>query len=341
MSDCISTSGAPALSISVVVCTWKRPESIRQLLLNLNAQAARAGEILVVEGHPTERGDCIRVDCPLCALPSTSSRRHLYTRAGLEHQRNVGADLASLPVVCYLDDDVLLESDCLEQIAKVFDRDREGEVGGVSGYMTNNVVYRRIPWHWRLRRALGVVPSLVPGQYTRSGHSIPMGFAEPFSGCRPVDYLVGYCMAYRRHILQELRFETDMYLGEDLHYSLRVGHRYQLLYCGDARLQHLHDPAARVSQRRYAFMSILNHFRIHRECLRNRTLWDSILFWYGVSLDLAVLAVLWLAGRNRGVAWDQMVGRLRAIGSLLRRGPDAIALDEAQRAFPAQGVGPK
>lgn len=328
------------LALTVVICTWQRPAAVRQLLLNLEEQRPGPGEVLVVEGDPTRRGDCAAADCPVCTLPLRNRPRHHFTRPGLEHQRNVGADLGGMPIICFLDDDVLLEPGCLARLSQVFESDRDGKVGGISGYMTNRSLAARIPARWRLRRALGVVPALVPGRYTRSGNSIPLEFAAPFTGCRPVDFLVGYCMAYRRHVLQEFRFGTDMYLGEDLHYSLRVGQRYLLYHCGDARLQHLHDPAARVSHRRYGFMSVYNHFRIHRDCLSHRGLGDVCLFWYSMAFDLTLLCGRYLFGADRRSTADHLVGRLQAIATLARHGCRLAPQDALQRAFP-RGVSPK
>jgi GT2 family glycosyltransferase len=317
------------LPLSVIICTWKRPDSLRQLLLNLNEQEALPAETLVIEGHPTARGECSAEECPICALPGGESRRHFFARPSLEHQRTVGAELMAMPVACFLDDDVLLEPDCLARISEVFERDTEGAVGGVSGYMTNAPYMERIPWRWRVRRALGVVPALEGGRYHRSGISIPMEMYPPFAGCRPVDFLVGYCMAYRREVLQEIRFVTDMYLGEDLHYSLRVGRKYRLLHCGDARLQHLCDPAGRANSRRHAFMTVYNRFRIHRDCLPNRRLRDLCLLWYAVALDILMIAGSCLLKGEWRAAIDQTAGRLSAVLAVARRGVDAISLTEA------------
>src|SRR5688500_17097476 len=99
------------LPLSVIICTWKRPDSLRQLLLTLNEQEALPAETLVIEGHPPTRGECPAEDCPICALPGGERRRHVFTRPSLEHQRNVGAELMTMPVACFLDDDVLLEPD--------------------------------------------------------------------------------------------------------------------------------------------------------------------------------------------------------------------------------------
>jgi GT2 family glycosyltransferase len=325
------------LPLAVIICTWQRPESVRQLLLNLAEQQPLPAQILIVEGDDAKRGDCADPSCPICSVP-LPNRRHYFTLPNLEHQRNAGADLVDAPVVCFLDDDVLLEPGCLAQIAAAFEQDPEGKIGGVGGFEIDNPLASRIPWRWRVRRALGVVPSLTPGLYTRSGNSIPLEMAAPFTGCRRVDFLTGYCMAYRRSVLQEIRFVPDIGTGEDLHYSLRVAHRYQLYHCGDARLRHLREPAARASHRRYAFMSLYNRFRYQRDCLLDRRFRDVCLLWYGVAVDMALLLAQWVAGSDRRAAGDHIIGRLRAIYVLATRGADTVAIEAARQAFPRRST---
>jgi hypothetical protein len=328
------------LPLTVIICTWERPGSGRQLLLNLEQQAPPPAGILIVEGHETKRGDCADPACPICTPPlNLASRpRHYFTLPNLEHQRNTGTDLVETPIVCFLDDDVLLEPGCLARIAEVFERDGEGKIGGVGGFELDSPLAKGIPWRWRLRRALGVVPALTPGLYTRSGNSIPLEMAPPFTGCRRVDFLTGYCMAYRRHVLQEIRFVPDIGTGEDLHYSLRVRLRYQLYHCGDARVRHLREPAARASHRRYAFMQTYNRYRYQRDCLPDRRFRDVCLLWYGVAVDIAILAAQWVVGKDRSASADHIIGRLRAMHTLATRGCDTVAIEAARRAFPRRST---
>jgi hypothetical protein len=310
---------------------------VRQLLLNLAEQQPQPAQILIVEGHETKRGDCEDADCRICSVLLPNQRHH-YTLPNLEHQRNVGADLVDTPIVCFLDDDVMLEPGCLAALAAAFEQDREGKVGGVGGFEIDNPLAGRVPWRWRVRRALGVVPSLTPGLYTRSGNSIPLELSPPFTGCRDVDFLTGYCMAFRRHVLQEIRFVPDIGTGEDLHYTLRVAHHYQLMHCGDARLRHLREPVARASHRRYAFMSTYNRYRYQRDCLLDRRPRDVCLLWYGVAVDLGLLTIQWIKGGDRGAAADHIIGRLRAISVLATRGADTVAIEAARRAFPRRST---
>jgi hypothetical protein len=172
------------------------------------------------------------------------------------------------------------------------------------------------------------------GRYTRAGLSVPLEMATQFTGSRRVDFLTGYCMAYRTHVLQEIRFVPDIGLGEDLHYSLRVGHHYELYHCGDARLHHFRERAGRPNHRRYAFMYVYNRYRYQRDCLLNRTAWDICLLWYGVAVDLAILLPQWIVSRDRRAVTDHVIGRLRAILTLARHGANSTAVEAARTAFP-------
>jgi GT2 family glycosyltransferase len=95
-------------------------------------------------------------------------------------------------------------------------------------------------WRWRARCWLRTIPKLAPGQVDRFGRSMPVGFMESFSGCRPTGYLSGFCMIYRRTAVAGLAFDEELptYGGEDRDFSMEVGRRWRLLLCGDLQVEH-------------------------------------------------------------------------------------------------------
>lgn len=230
--------------VSVIICTYGRPEHVRGLLRCLEGQDYCPFEVLIVNG----RG----ADSKLLGEIVSQSRRLdvkvIASEKGLTRQRNVGMRAAKGDLICLIDDDVAFEPDFLSTAVSVFQRPDMQDVGGISGYDTLNYP-APITARWRLRRFLGVVPSLEPGAVNRLGSSVPVSFLRPFSGCRPVGFFYGFCMIYRAAAIAGMSFDEQLptYGGEDRDFSFRLSRRWRLMICGDLHLRHFQTPQARES----------------------------------------------------------------------------------------------
>src|SRR5262249_1923960 len=127
----------------------------------------------------------------------SSSTRLIGSPKGLTRQRNVSLEHARGDVICFLDDDVTVESDFLQRTTDAFARPDFAGVGGVTAYDLQNYP-TGVSIKWRMRRWCRIVPELVPGAIDRLSRGVPVSFLEPFSGVLEVGYLPGFCMAYRR-----------------------------------------------------------------------------------------------------------------------------------------------
>ena len=136
----------------------------------------------------------------------------------------------------------------LEKIVRLFDAPGMEHIGGVTGYDVVNYP-QRINARWRLRRLLGTVPSLEPGDINRLGASVPVSFCAPFNGSKPVGFFYGFCMIYRRSTIAGMWFDEELptYGGEDRDFSFRVSQRATLLLSGDLKLSHFRSAEARDS----------------------------------------------------------------------------------------------
>jgi len=110
---------APRPSISVVVCTRDRPETLGPTLDSLAAQRARDFEVVVVD---QSRSDTTR------ALVEARSRadarfRHLrLPEPGLSRAYNAGIRATSAPFLAFTDDDCTAPVDWLDAIRTAFER---------------------------------------------------------------------------------------------------------------------------------------------------------------------------------------------------------------------------
>jgi len=123
----MSQSDSPDLS--VVICTYNRPELLRLALETLLRQRPMGltYEVVVVDNNSTPETRAV-VD----ELAQSDSRLRYVreTRQGNAYARNTGVTSARAPIVAFLDDDVTVRDNWLEIIPHAFRETNAGFVGG-------------------------------------------------------------------------------------------------------------------------------------------------------------------------------------------------------------------
>ena len=235
------------MKVSVIICTIRREELIAKALDSLVRQSFRDFEVLLVK-PPTEE--------PVAAEASGGfPLRRLEAPKGLPRARNVGLEHAQGEFICFLDDDVVLESDFLAVTVAWMDKPELADVGGMTGYDTANYG-RQLSGRWKMRHRLGMLPTLEPGGADHLGRSVPLAFFAPFQGCREVKWLPGFCQIFRRSVIEGMRYD-ELSVVEDRDFSMEVARKSRLVACGELRLAHMYDKQGRhrqaVQVRRAAF----------------------------------------------------------------------------------------
>ena len=311
--------GAPSPGVAVVICTYARPASLARCVASLKRQTRRADTLLVVDASRDDMSEKALASDP--DLGSAAGRvgylRVGDRQRGLTRQRNVALGRVTDDLVAFFDDDIVLSPRCLEEMESVH-RSTAGAVG--VGAMIEGQPETPDAL-WRIRRALGIVSSLTPGRYCRSGMSVPWSFLRQDAGVAEGDWLPGGAVMWRTEEARAVGFNEDFAgygQGEDLDFSLRIARRGKLLMACAARLQHLHEEAGRPDPYRVGYMAISNRYEIHRRGLRDRTAKDILWFAYAWSVDsLLLLRHAVVPGRASGVL-RQLAGRTRAAWDLVR-----------------------
>jgi GT2 family glycosyltransferase len=234
---------------------------IERLLKNLALQRRLPDEIMVVDASPNDDTERRVIDCETHFPPGTV--RYVRSAKGLARQREVGIGHTQVELIFMLDDDVLLENDCI-QVLEAFIISEAGQpFSGVSTYITNDYD-RQFTWVERFYHRVGIYGRLEPGRWLYNGAFLEISRLAPFSGVVDVDYLPGCSMMFRRKVIAEIRPEPAVFFdGEDKHWTLRIsqqGHKLGIL--GDAKLVHDHVPGgARRSRFEHAIMNSRNHAR--------------------------------------------------------------------------------
>jgi len=153
--------------------------------------------------------------------------------------RNRAMEIADGDIWVFLDDDVYLESDFLEQIVAVYLR--HPQVSGVSGMITN---YCRPSWTsrcWSWVFARGPFHDERQPIYWQTD---ALRYAEPI----PVNKFTGACMSFLAELIRKHRFDENLRglsVGEDIDFCLRLKPGKILVIAPRARLIHKQSPLER------------------------------------------------------------------------------------------------
>jgi len=326
-------AGAPLQEgLAVVICTAGRPGSLARLLASLGEQERRPEQLVIVDAGPDDGAErVVRAGGGDGVAREVRYERVSGVLRGLTRQRNHALRLVHSDLVAFFDDDVVLLPGCLGELETTLRSGGPGVVG-VGGFIVNDVA--RPALRWRVRIRTGVVTSLAPGRYFRSGMSTPWTFLEPTDALVEGDWLPGAAMLWRTASARAIGF-NDAFAGyaqgEDLDFSLRARRAGRLLLAGRARLLHLHEPAGRPAPFRRGYMEIYNRYEIHRRALVDRSWRDIAWFAYAWGLDtLFLLRQLVIPGRAAYAA-RQIAGRVSAAVHLVRHGMASAAERQAAR----------
>lgn len=120
------------LKISVVICTYNRASYIRDAMNSLYEQtlSRQAFEVIVVNNNSTDNTEAICT--AFIQEHADASFTYLNeSKQGASHARNTGAAIARSPLLCFMDDDAIADTDYLERIVDFFDN--HPDAGGLGG----------------------------------------------------------------------------------------------------------------------------------------------------------------------------------------------------------------
>jgi GT2 family glycosyltransferase len=238
-------AGAAPLRITAVIPTKNRPAELETAVASILAQQRRPEELLIIDQSGSDEGRR-RVAALFDAQGASAgpgpgvALRHVLDPSvtGLVHAKQVAASLARGDIVCFLEDDEVLEPGYLAAIEQGF-RD-----------------------HPRMLGCCGVVTNLppLPAGYEALFRLFHRGmFRDPRVGVHgraaaaprlvPSGYLSGGLSCWRREVLAEVPFDVanGFHMLEDIDYSMRATRRFgrRFFINTAARLEHRMSPVNR------------------------------------------------------------------------------------------------
>lgn len=230
------------LPISALVPTRNRAPVFRRTLESFAQQSVQPTEMIVVDGSDGEDTH------KLCQsnIPGLATKIHYYrtTELGAATQRNQAIAYATQEIVWLLDDDILLEPECLARLWKALQSD--SQLGGVNAMITNQKYLRP----GRISRALfeflhGRREESYAGKCIGPALNLLPEDRPDLPEVVPVEWLNTTCVLYRREALPEPLFPHTFRgysLMEDVTLSLTVGKSWKLANARTARIFHDSQP---------------------------------------------------------------------------------------------------
>ena len=254
-------------TIDVVIPTLNRIDQIQQCIESILTQTYKPTSIIVVDaGKTTILEQIIRKKYP------NESIIYIKSKKGLPYQRNVGIEQCKSDYILFLDDDIVLTNNFIEQTFKAFEA--KPEFGVVTGKIINPDRKSKVNPLMILFQKLFYLTEAKKNGFKKSGaYNV-----KPLSleGLHEVDIAIGGLTTYRRQIFIDLKFDTtyqflDGYASlEDEDFSLQMKKKYRILYSTDAQAYHYHksSPETRLSVENKAKIRSFNYryfYRKHRK----------------------------------------------------------------------------
>jgi GT2 family glycosyltransferase len=265
--------------LTAVIPTRNRPDDLVKAVVSVREQIRQPEELIIVDQSIGDESrnliEDLMSDCEFIKLVYI----HDPVISGLVEAKRVAAEKAEGDIICFLEDDVILSPNYLEQIELGFKE--KSNMLGCSGVITNfhnpSTLYRYM--HGLFFQGIFKDPR-------------PKLFIKPEYGSEKIvlsDVLCGGLSAWKKEVLSTIPFdvENEFFMFEDMEFSTRVVEKYgHRLYINQkAQLEH--------------HCSTVN--RDPHGLRQKRKLTESILFykkragWHGAKRGLAFALIWWFA----------------------------------------------
>lgn len=318
-----------------------RPKPLLQLLQSVQVQTVYPNEILIIDGSTNQETEFVLKENHFDNLHYFAVQPE---HRGLTKQRNFGISKvnSSLEIVCFLDDDTVLEKDYFEELVKTFKSN--AAITGVGGVAINENNWKSVEAGKRynkkkyyffdgfvykegqrnvVRNYLDLQSNLEPGKMPDYSHGRTCGF--PLNGkTYEVDLLIGMSMAFKKNVVDKIQFSTyfEGYgLYEDADFSIRALQFGKNVINTKVQLNHYHNPSGRPNQYRYGKMVVRNGWYVWR--LKNpKPSLNAKLKWHAITILLTIIRFSNIfTTTKRKEAFSEALGRTFGWWSLLFNKP--------------------
>jgi hypothetical protein len=292
--------------LAVIIPTRGRPSFVGRLLASIARQSRRPAQVIIADaGSPG-------IETVLGRYAGLNLWHVQVAPASLTRQKNAGLSALEpeISLVAVLDDDIELEDEALDAMARFWDT-APPDIGGAAfnlvGSRPARSAFTRALWR------LFLLDGGTPGRLLHSGFNAPFGDAARTAR---IEWLNGGSTVWRREVFNRYRFDEWFErngLCEDVRFSAQVGQAYGLMVVAGARARHLDGP-----------LSARGQWQLGMDQVRNRLYTAAHM--PGVSRAACCWALLGQALMNIGAAATSLdAGRLVRTGGHLAGALRALA----------------
>lgn len=326
------------MKFSLIICTYMRPTSLLKLLKTVAVQSLYPNEIIIVDGSVNdETKEVLEQNI----FENLTYYKVKVEQRGLTKQRNFGIERVreTIDIVCFLDDDVLLEPTYFEYLINTYKT--YPEALAVGGYINNEVTWkladkktnddffydgwvRKESSRFKLRKKIGLLDNTPPGWMPRFSNGRSVSFLPPTNKVYPVEQLMGGVASYRKEVFKEMSFSKyfEGYgLYEDADFSLRLAKKGKLYINTAAKLEHHHDVAGRPNKFKYGKMVIRNGWYVWRVKYRNPKLLARIKWYLIATLLMFLRFVNIFTTSKKAESFTEFTGRFYGLLTLIFNKP--------------------
>lgn len=307
-----------------------RPNPLLKLLNSVKEQTLYPNEILIIDGSINDETKAV--------LEQNSFQNLNYflvsnENRGLTKQRNFGVLKAAndTAIICFLDDDTVLEPNYFEEIIKTYSI--YPDALGVGGYIINETKWEKVAedyvptieefaydgWKQQdgsrfvMRKRFGLDSDTKPGFLPEFSNGRSISFLPPSDKIYEVEQLMGGVSSFKKSVFDTFIFSTyfEGYgLYEDADFTLRLSRTGKLFVNTKAQLGHFHDQSGRPNKYQYGKMVVRNGWYVWRVKYPNPSL-KAKFKWNAIVLLLAFIRFSNIFTTNkRKEAFTEFSGRI-------------------------------
>lgn len=255
-------------TVSAIIPTIGRAESLTRLLQSLALQTQRPEEVIVADGSETEAIATLLAQ-PCWQEAGLQVQRIAVQPPNAVRQRQAAIAVATGEFLLLLDDDVELEPACVEELLKAI-AEQPGAVAAMADFNNQTWSQPTAAWRMYLRLVYGFRDQEWQGKVV--GPLLRFGYHPSPSVPSPMQWLGAGNSLIRRSAYHQVGGFSNFFLhrctmNEDVDLGLKLSRVGTIYLCPTARLGHFHDPNGRVSPMTAAEDDLYNRFMIFVETL--------------------------------------------------------------------------
>lgn len=214
----------------MIIPTRNRPNSLANLLFSILKQTVLPDEVLVVDDSDTSDTSKLVNDMKDVFLRKEIILRYLRgnkDNVSISNARNIGIDASSGEIMFFMDDDVILEKNYIEETLKLYKSYPTAK--GVQGYIVNIPYNPSDICHFIVNSVKKV---FFLDYFEKNKCTLRRSLCYPYSpqGIIECEWLHGSNMSFRKEVLEKFRFDdystiSGRSIGEDVRLTSKI-YRY-------------------------------------------------------------------------------------------------------------------